>query len=206
MKNFNKNYNNENNKTKKNTNKSFDISSAINLKNKNKNIQKINFNNKNEIFFQKKIIEKNKNRSNSSNNVIIKDNNKKEIKNIKNRRNGNENSFPFLNKMPFLKDMGVDNPEFYIQICKTYQNQKKLQKNKDNNDNINSLKDLKVKEMTLFLKKCKIYLEPNLFDKIMKVFQDYKNGSIPDDIIIQKIKEYLINNNELLNSFKNIIS
>ena len=31
--------------------------------------------------------------------------------------------------------MGVDNPEFNIQICKTYQNQKKLQKNKVNKRN-----------------------------------------------------------------------
>ncbi len=60
--------------------------------------------------------------------------------------------------------------------------------------------------MTLFLKKCKIYLEQNTFDKVVKVFQNYKNGIITDNVIVAKINKYLKNNTELLNSFKNIIS
>ena len=63
-----------------------------------------------------------------------------------------------------------------------------------------------MKEMTLFLKKCKIYLEQNTFDKVVKVFQNYKNGIITDNVIVAKINKYLKNNTELLNSFKNIIS
>ena len=60
--------------------------------------------------------------------------------------------------------------------------------------------------MSIFLKKCKIYLDKTIFDKILKILQDYKNGIINDDLIIEKFKQYLKNNNELLKSFRNIIS
>ena len=82
------------------------------------------------------------------------------------------------------------------QICQTFQN---LNGKTD-------LKDIKMKEMTLFLKKCKVYLDQSTFEKVVKVFQDYKKGIISDNIIVDKIEQYLKNNTELLNSFKNIIS
>ena len=60
--------------------------------------------------------------------------------------------------------------------------------------------------MTLFLKKCKISLDEITFNKIVKLFQDYKNEIINDNDIIQKINYYLKYNSELLNLFNNIIS
>lgn len=198
----NKNYNHESIKLKKNTNKSFDISSAINIKNKNKNI---NFNDKNESLLQKKLNDKNQNksRSNSSNNVIIKENNFNEIQNFATRyKNGNENSFPLLNEKPLINNIynnfdNINNNAICDnKICQTFQNL---------NGEID-LKDIKMKEMTLFLKKCKVYLDQSTFEKVVKVFQDYKKGIISDNIIVDKIKQYLKNNIELLNSFKNIIS
>ena len=60
--------------------------------------------------------------------------------------------------------------------------------------------------MTLFLKKCKISLDEITFNKIVKLFQDYKNRVINDEVIIIKINQYLKNNDELLNLFKTIIS
>ena len=68
------------------------------------------------------------------------------------------------------------------------------------------LKELKMKEMTFFLKKCKVYLEQNIFDRVVKLFQEYKKGILTDDGMIQKIKHCLRNNSELLDLFKNIIS
>ena len=203
LRNNNRNYNNENIRLKRYTNKSFDISSALNKKNKNNS--NINFNNnKNKVFFQKKLIMKNKVRSNSSNNVALKKIYNNEIKNLTNRNN--ENSFPLLKEELFVKDINIS--EYNSNICKTYQNQKKLQNinMKDKLNRKNSLKDLKTKEMTLFLKKCKVYLDKTTFDKIVKVFQDFKYGNISDEVIVQKLNLYLRNNNELLILFKNIIS
>ena len=60
--------------------------------------------------------------------------------------------------------------------------------------------------MSFFLKKCKVYLDQIVFEKIVKLFQDYKNEIINDNDIIQKINYYLKNNSELLNLFNNIIS
>ena len=82
--------------------------------------------------------------------------------------------------------------------------------NKNNNYNLNEnnsiIKEIKIKEMTLFLKKCKISLDEITFNKIVKLFQDYKNRVINDEVIIIKINQYLKNNDELLNLFKTIIS
>jgi histone deacetylase complex regulatory component SIN3 len=97
-------------------------------------------------------------------------------------------------------------------ICRTYQNQKLSQNrinNNNNGDNLNgnsSLKELKIKEMAFFLKKCKVYLDKITFENVVKILQDYKNGFINDDGIIQKIKNYLKNNSDLLNLFNNIIT
>ena len=195
----NNNYNNEKIKLKKYENNSFVISSILNSENKNN----INFN-KNEIMAQKKI-NKNKIRSNSSNNVIQRKNDNQEIKNLTTRNKVNENNLPIFNELQF--EQNIDKIDYKRQICQTYESQKNQQKNINNNINGNmNIKDSKIKEMSLFLKKCKIYLDQSTFDKIVKIFQDYKNGIINDDIFMEKIKKYLKNNNELLVLFKNIFS
>ena len=203
IKNNKRNYNNENLKLKKHTNKSFDISSALNQKIKtNRNI---NFNNKNKVFFQKKLVMKNKVRSNSSNNATIKEFFNDEMKNLTNRND--ENSFPIIKEGPFIKN--INSSEYNMNICKTYQNQKNLKKRINMKDKLNgeiSVKELKMNEMTIFLKKCKIYLDKITFDKVVKLFRDYKNDIISDELIVEKLNLYLKNNNGLLNLFKNIIS
>ena len=202
--NNNKNFN-RGNKIKRYTNSSFGIPLAIKLEKKNNNI---NFNNnKNEIFLQKKINKKNKIRSNSSNNVIKRENNQYEVQNLTNRNNIKENSFPFLNQITLIQ--GSDNNDYKDQICQTFQNINNSQKiinNYNLNENNSIIKEIKIKEMTLFLKKCKISLDEITFNKIVKLFQDYKNRVINDEVIIIKINQYLKNNDELLNLFKTIIS
>ena len=208
VKNNNKNFNKENIILKKNTNTSLDDLPGIILEKKNSNI---NFNsNKSEkelIIQKKKQIDKNKIRSNSSNNVIQRENHKNEIKNLTNRNNGKEDILLIFKDIPLLQ--GIENIEYNNQICQTYQNQKNLKNIIINKDNINGnvcLKELKMKEMSFFLKKCKVYLDQITFEKIVKLFQDYKNETINDNDIIQKINHYLKNNSELLNLFNNIIS
>ena len=181
---------------------------GIILEKKNSNI---NFNsNKSEkelILQKKKQIDKNKIRSNSSNNVIQRENHKNEVKNLTNRNNGKEDILLIFKDIPLLQ--GIENIEYNNQICQTYQNQKNLNNIIINKDNINGnvcLKELKMKEMSFFLKKCKVYLDQITFEKIVKLFQDYKNETINDNDIIQKINHYLKNNSELLNLFNNIIS
>ena len=61
-------------------------------------------------------------------------------------------------------------------------------------------------EITYFLKKCKINLEREVFDKVIKLFQDYKNGLITDEGIIIKTQNYLGNNNELIELFNKVFS
>ena len=178
------------------------IPMAIKLEKKN-----INFNNnKDEIIIQKKVNKNNKIRSNSLNNAIKRNNNNYDIKNLTNRNTIKENSFPFLNEIPLIKDL--DKIDYQNLICKTFQNYNKSQKI-INNNNLNgnsTLKEIKIKEMTLFLKKCKVGLDEVTFNKIFQLFQDYKNKVINDEIIIQKIDNYLKNNDELLNLFKSVIS
>ena len=55
--------------------------------------------------------------------------------------------------------------------------------------------------MTLFLKKCKISLDEITFNKIVKLFQDYKNRVINDEVIIIKINQYLKNYEILENKY-----
>ena len=195
-----KTYNIDNIKLMKQANISSDISAPITLVNKYDNNH---HDDKNDIFIQKKISEKNKKRSNSSNSVVLKDimnNEKLKIKSYAKRNNGKDNSLQIFNSSPYMQ--GVDNDEYRKQVCQTYQNIDKI--NNDENGN-NCLKELKMKEMTFFIKKCKLYLDQITFEKIMKIFQEYKNGIITDEGIIKKINHYLKNNTELLNLFKNII-
>ena len=190
----NKYFNKGDSKKKKYTNNSLDTSSA--LKNK------INFNNNGNEIYLKKLNEKNKVRSNSSNLMVQKEIAKNGRKYLTNRNNGKENTYPLINECLEGKDSGK--PDYKEQMCQTAQNQQNDQNNDKNEKD--DLKDIKIKEMTLFLKKCKIYLEQLTFEKIVKIFQDYKHGIINDEIIVQKVNHYLKNNNELLNLFKNIIS
>ena len=204
----NRNHNNNLLKLKKLSYNSFDISSAINFDNKNN----INFNyneyeNKKETDITKKNNEKSKVRSNSSNNVIQRNNIKNDRLKMKYKTNRNTRKGSSLllydSKSP---THGLNHEEYKNKICKTFQNQKKFEKNTaDLNGNI-CLKELKMKEMTFFLKKCKVYLEQNIFDRVVKLFQEYKKGILTDDGMIQKIKHCLRNNSELLDLFKNIIS
>ena len=207
-KNWNKNYNTTNIKLKKHTNKTLNISSAKHLENRNNNINTIynndQYGNKSDIYLHNKFNEKNNIRSNSLNNVIYR----KSLNNerVKNRYNSNRNigkqySLQIFNSMPLIN---VDNADCNKKFYQTYQ------KNFENNDNLNGgsfcLKELKMKEMAFFLKKCKVYLEQTTFDKVVKMFQEYQNGIITDEGLVQKINHYLKNNSELLDLFKNIIS
>ena len=207
-KNWNKNYNNTNIKLKKHINKSLNISSAKYLENKNNNLEQIynneQYEDKNDIILQNNFNEKNNIRSYSSNNVIYRkslNNEKTKNKFNSNRNIGKQNRLQIFNSMPMNND---DNVDCRNEFCQTFQI------NNENNDNINGgsfcLKELKMKEMTFFLKKCKVYLTQTTFGKVVKLFQEYQNGIITDEGLVQKINHYLKNNSELLNLFKNIIS
>ena len=207
-KNWNKNYNNTNIKLKKHINKSLNISSAKYLENKNNNLEQIynneQYEDKNDIILQNNFNEKNNIRSYSSNSAIYRkslNNEKTKNKFNSNRNNGKQNRLQIFNSMPMNND---DNVDCRNEFCQTFQI------NNENNDNINGgsfcLKELKMKEMTFFLKKCKVYLAQTTFGKVVKLFQEYQNGIITDEGLVQKINHYLKNNSELLNLFKNIIS
>ncbi len=155
-----------------NKEKNEEENNEIILEKKNSNI---NFNsNKREkelILQKKKEIDKNKIRSNSFNNVIQRENHKNEMKNFTNRNNGKEDMLLIFKDIPLLQ--GIENIEYYNQISQTYQNQKNLKNIIINKDNINGnvcLKELKMKEMSFFLKKCKVYLDQIVFEKIVKLF------------------------------------
>jgi histone deacetylase complex regulatory component SIN3 len=128
-------------------------------------------------------------------------NEKLKIKSYGNRNNGKDNSLQIFNSSPYMQ--GVECDEYKKKVCQTYQN---IDKNYDDENGNNCLKELKMKEMTFFIKKCKLYLDQITFEKILKIFQEYKNGIITDEGIIKKVNHYLKNNTELLNLFKNIIS
>ena len=206
-KNWNKNFNNSSIKLKKHINKPLNISSAKHLENKNNNLEHIynneQYENKNDIILQNNFNEKNNIRSYSSNNVYRKSLNNEKNKNKfnSNRNVGKQNNLQIFNSMPLNN---ADNVDCRNKFCQTFQ------KNNENNDNINGgsfcLKELKMKEMTFFLKKCKVYLAQNIFSKVVKLFQEFQNGISTDEGLVQKINYYLKNNSDLFNLFKNIIS
>ena len=53
-----------------------------------------------------------------------------------------------------------------------------------------------------FLKECQIYLTPNIFEKIVKIFQDYKNGTIDEENVVNNTKLLLSENKNLINLFE----
>ena len=200
----NKNYNKENIKLKKHSFYSFDISSVIN----NQNNNNINFNNnQNEINLQKKLEEKNKIRSNSSNIAMLKNNRNQKLKGKSNTNRVKEkvNSLQIFDPKLFFQGLDNNN-ELNKQICKTQQNQKKIENKKNNLKGSACVKELRIKEMEFFLKKCKIYLDQTNFEKLLKIFKEYKNRIFTDEGIIQKMKYFLENNSELLNLYNKIIS
>ena len=127
-----------------------------------------------------------------------------------------------------------NNKEFEGKICLTYDNklsqmQKKknsynsfrrkiLNKNISDNDFINEInkrdkysnifgeKKKKNDEITFFLRKCKMLLDKESFEEIMKLFQDYKDGLLTDEGIITKTQTYLENNEKLIELFNKVFS
>ena len=75
-------------------------------------------------------------------------------------------------------------------------------KNNDNKNNKNMKFDLleKIKndEITNFLKKCKILLDKEFFEEIVKLFQENKEGLLTDEGIIIKTQRYIESNKKLI--------
>ena len=55
-----------------------------------------------------------------------------------------------------------------------------------------------------FLKECQIYLTPKKFEKIVKIFQDFKNGIVDEENVINNTKFLLAENKNLINLFESI--
>lgn len=67
-------------------------------------------------------------------------------------------------------------------------------------------KKKKSDEFTYFLKQCKILLEKDSFEAIIKLFQEYKDGLITDEGIVTKTQNLLENNKELIGLFTKVFS
>ena len=167
--------------------------SSINKKN-------INFNSYKNINTYRR---KNKIRNDSLNNMTIK---KEKInKNIKylirnNKEEKKENKkINSESKLEF-----PDNNDYDIQICKTFQNNKNGYKNNNIYDN-NFINELKMKEISFFIEKCKSFLDKESFEIIYQLYKTYRDKIIKDKDIIKQIKFYLKLNDILLNLFNNII-
>ena len=61
-------------------------------------------------------------------------------------------------------------------------------------------------KVNFFLNKCKSLLDKESFDKILKIFQDYKEGIITDKGIILQMKKHILNNKELVDLFNKVFS
>ena len=83
-----------------------------------------------------------------------------------------------------------------------FKNEKNKREKRINNEFIE--KSIKNDEITFFLKKCKILLEKEVFQEILKIFQDYKDGFLTDEGIIIKTQNYLENNKELIELFNKV--
>ena len=89
-------------------------------------------------------------------------------------------------------------------------------KRNDNNSNNNNLYEKsgdlniyiekKSDEISYFLRKCKILLNKESFEEIVKLFQEYKEGLITDEGILLKTQNYLEKNKELIELFKNVFA
>jgi uncharacterized protein YukE len=75
-----------------------------------------------------------------------------------------------------------------------------------NFDNEENYKKKKSDEFTYFLKQCKILLQKDSFEAIVKLFQEYKDGLITDEGIVTKTQNLLENNTELVNLFTKVFS
>ena len=62
----------------------------------------------------------------------------------------------------------------------------------------------KTDEINFFLKKCKMMLNKEYFEQIVKLFQDYKDGLLTDEGIIIKTQRYLESNTELIELFNKV--
>ena len=105
-------------------------------------------------------------------------------------------------------------------VCLTYDNLfiKKNEKKKNSytsfrgkilNKNIseNFFKNEKINksdEINYFLKKCKMLLNKEFFEQIVKLFQDYKDGLLTDEGIVVKTQRYLESNKELIELFNKV--
>lgn len=57
-----------------------------------------------------------------------------------------------------------------------------------------------------FLNKCKIYLTPRTFEKIVNIFQDYKDGLITEGNVVTQTRNLIKENNDLLSLFDSLFS
>ena len=168
-------------------------------------------NDKNRSYSSKQFLKENNIISNNKTTDEIKINN---IINDKINNNDNDNI------------LTTNNKEFKGKICLTYDNLfnkmnskknsytsfrgKILNKNisdnifKNNNNKNNKnmkfdlLEKIKNDEITNFLKKCKILLDKEFFEEIVKLFQEYKEGLLTDEGIIIKTQRYIESNKKLI--------
>ena len=190
-----KNYNDENSKNNfYQNNKRNSEHSSISKKN-------INFNSYKNINTYRR---KNKIRNKSLNNMTIK---KEKInKDIKYLIRNNQEETKENKKMSSKSLLEFPNNNDYdIQICKTFQNNKNGQMNNNTYKNNNFINELKMKEISFFIEKCKSFLDNESFEIIYQFYKAYKDKIIKDKDIIYQIKFYLKSNDILLNLFNNII-
>ena len=176
----------------------------------NRDLQTIRYEHKNRNYFNndesnKNIITKNimKKQSSTDRETISKDNNENkrrrkisnsnfldESKNkLMNKNNEKFKSTPFLFPKTEYEEIKLDNKNG------NYMNELKSEYNK-----------IKNKEMAFFLNKCRIALDKKIFDKIINIFQEYKDGLITNDGLITKIRKYIKNYEDLLKLFDNVVS
>lgn len=190
------NYHEENSKNNYYSNNRKSIEQHTNTK------KNINFNSSKNINTYKR---KNKVRNNSQKIIVKKDKINNEIKYLIKYRNGkniiNDNEFTKFNEEHLLECS--ENFDYNNHICKTFQNNKNSYLN--NTNGFNCIKELKMKEITFFLEKCKAYLDNEDFKIIFQLYQTHKDEIIKNEEIIKQIKFYLKSNDTLVNLFNNII-
>ena len=219
--NMNINENKKNNLSKK-TDKKIKTPNSILYKNiiskedkkKKNNLEVIGNEQPRETSFSRE--ENYKNRSNSSKHFI-----KENI--ISNNKTTDEieiNNFINNEDLKLDKLTSANNKDLQSKICLTYDNlfnkKKTIKKNSyisfrgkilDKNISENIFKKEGVNksdEINFFLKKCKMLLNKEFFEQIVKLFQDYKDGLLTDEGIIIKTQRYLESNKELIELFNKV--
>ena len=125
----------------------------------------------------------------------------KDKKNIETERPNNNNKYN--DDIHIIKSLSTNN---------LIKNEKEISKFNDSYKKINNgsftdqYNEIKAKEMKHFLKKCGIALDKNIFDKIVNIFQEYKDGFITEKGFVKKMRHYLKNKSELMKLFEKIIS